>query len=97
MSLFSYSELLIASIDYRGFSPSEEIYTSLKYDGGLKFIRNSKIKVAIESFYNGTKYGVLANIKDEIVVQREILKYIQYNHPQVLIKIGKMKISEFEK
>ena len=94
---FSYSELLIASIDYRGFSPSEEIYTSLKYDGGLKFIRNSKIKVAIESFYNGTKYGVLANIKDEIVVQREILKYIQYNHPQVLIKISKLKISEFEK
>ena len=94
---FSYVELLIASIDYRGFSPSEEIYTSLKYDGGLKFIRNSKIKVAIESFYNGTKYGVLANIKDEIVVQREILKYIQYNHPQVLIKISKMKISEFEK
>ena len=94
---FTYSELLIASIDYRGFSPSEEIYTSLKYDGGLKFIRNSNIKVAIESFYNGTKYGVLANIKDEIVVQREILKYIQYNHPQVLIKIGKMKISEFEK
>ena len=94
---FTYSELLIASIDYRGFSPSEEIYTSLKYDGGLKFIRNSNIKIAIESFYNGTKYGVLANIKDEIVVQREILKYIQYNHPQVLIKISKMKISEFEK
>ena len=94
---FTYSELLIASIDYRGFSPSEEIYTSLKYDGGLKFIRNSNIKIAIESFYNGTKYGVLANIKDEIVVQREILKYIQYNHPQVLIEISKMKISEFKK
>ena len=94
---FTYSELLIASIDYRGFSPSEEIYASLKYDGGLKFIRNSNIKIAIESFYNGTKYGVLANIEDEIVVQREILKYIQYNHPQVLIEISKMKISEFEK
>ena len=94
---FTYSELLIASIDYRGFSPSEEIYTSLKYDGGLKFIRNSNIKIAIESFYNGTKYGVLANIEDEIVVQREILKYIQYNHPQVLIEISKMKISEFKK
>ena len=43
---FTYSELLIASIDYRGFSPSEEIYTSLKYDGGLKFIRNNNIKIA---------------------------------------------------
>ena len=94
---FSYAELLIASIDYRGFSPSEEIYTSLKYDGGLKFIRNSKIKVAIESFYNGTKSGVLANTQDEIIVQREVLKYIQFNHPQLLIEIGKMKISDFEK
>ena len=94
---FSYVELLIASIDYRGFSPSEEIYTSLKYDGGLKFIRNSKIKVAIESFYNGTKSGVLANTQDEIIVQREVLKYIQFNHPQLLIEIGKMKIPDFEK
>ena len=94
---FSYSELLIASIDYRGFSPSEEIYTSLKYDGGLKFIRNSKIKVAIESFYNGTKSGVLANTQDEIIVQREVLKYIQFNHPHLLIEIGKMKIPDFGK
>ena len=94
---FSYAELLIASTDYRGFSPSEEIYTSLKYDGGLKFIRNSKIKIAIESFYNGTKYGVVANMEDEIIVQREILKYIQFNHPQLLIEISNMKISELEK
>ena len=94
---FSYAELLIASIDYRGFSPSEEIYTSLKYDGGLKFIRNSKIKVAIESFYNGTKSGVLANTQDEVIVQREVLKYIQFNHPQLLIEIGNMEISELEK
>tara|TARA_Y100001958_G_scaffold114081_1_gene81227 strand:- start:1364 stop:2044 length:681 start_codon:yes stop_codon:yes gene_type:complete len=94
---FSYAELLIASTDYRGFSPSEEIYTSLKYDGGLKFLRNSKIKVAIESFYNGTKYGVVANMEDEIIVQREILKYIQFNHPQLLIEISNMKISELEK
>ena len=94
---FSYSELLIASIDYRGFSPSEEIYTSLKYDGGLKFIRNSKIKVAIESFYNGTKTGVLANTQDEIIVQREVLKYIQFNHPELLIEIGDMEISELDK
>jgi len=94
---FSYSELLIASIDYRGFSPSEEIYTSLKYDGGLKFIRNTKIKVAIESFYNGTKTFVLANTEDEIFVQRDVLKYIQFNHPQLLIEIGNMEISELEK
>ena len=73
---FTYEELLIATTDYRGFSPSEEIYTSLKYDGGLKFIRNNQIKIAIEALYNGTKYGVIANMEDEIVVQRDVLKYI---------------------
>ena len=37
-----------------------------KHTQTKKHIRNSNIKIAIESFYNGTKYGVLANIKDEI-------------------------------
>ena len=96
-SNFSYSELLIAATDYRGFGPSEEIYTSLKYDGGLKFIRNKKIKIAIESLYNGTKYGVVANMEDEIFVQKEILKYIQFNYPELLIDVRKMKIKESEK
>ena len=72
---FFLFELLIASIDYRGFSPSEEIYTSLKYDGGLKFIRNSKIKVAIESFYNGTKTYVLANTKTKLLSKGRIKIY----------------------
>ena len=96
-SNFSYSELLIAATDYRGFGPSEEIYTSLKYDGGLKFIRNKKVKIAIESLYKGTKYGVVANMEDEIFVQKEILKYIQFNYPGLLIDVGKMKIQESKK
>ena len=94
---FNYPELLIATTDYRGFSPSEEIYTSLKYDGGLKFIRFNSIKIAIESLYNGTKYGVIANMEDEIIVQRDVLKYIQYNYPKLLVHIEKMRISELEK
>lgn len=94
---FNYPELLIATTDYKGFSPSEEIYTSLKYDGGLKFIRFNSIKIAIESLYNGTKYGVIANMEDEIIVQRDVLKYIQYNYPKLLVDIEKMRISELEK
>ena len=94
---FSYEELLIASIDYRGFSPSEEIYTSLKYDGGLKYIRNNEIKIAIEALYNGTKYGVIANMEDEIVVQRDVLKYIQYNYPELLIDFEQKNINENDK
>lgn len=94
---FTYPQLLIATTDYRGFSPSEEIYTSLKYDGGLKFIRFNSIKIAIESLYNGTKYGVIANMEDEIVVQRDVLKYIQYNYPKLLVDIEKMEIAESRK
>ena len=94
---FRYEELLIAATDYRGFSPSEEIYTSLKYDGGLKFIRNNQIKIAIEALYNGTKYGVIANMNDEIVVQRDVLKYIQFNYPSFLIDLDQRDLSENEK
>lgn len=94
---FRYEELLIAATDYRGFSPSEEIYTSLKYDGGLKFIRNNQIKIAIEALYNGTKYGVIANMNDEIIVQRDVLKYIQFNYPSFLIDLDQRNLSENEK
>ena len=97
LGTFSYEELLIASIDYRGFSPSEEIYTSLKYDGGLKYIRNNEVKIAIEALYNGTKYGVIANMEDEIVVQRDVLKYIQFNYPELLIDLEQKNLSENEK
>ena len=86
--------MLIATTDYRGFSPSEEIYTSLKYDGGLKFIRNNQIKIAIEALYNGTKYGVIANMEDEIVVQRDVLKYIQFNYPGLLIDLEQKNLTE---
>lgn len=94
---FTYEELLIATTDYRGFSPSDEIYTSLKYDGGLKFIRNNQIKIAIEALYNGTKYGVIANMEDEIVVQRDVLKYIQFNFPSLLIELEQKNLTEEEK
>ena len=82
---YNYDDLLTAVTDWRGFTPSEEIYTSLKYDGGLKFITSIEIKAAIEAFYHGTKAGILANMEDEVMVQREILKYLQYNHPQMLL------------
>ena len=81
---YSYTDLIIAVTDWRGFSPSEEIYTSLKYDGGLKYIKSTQIKAAIESFY-GSKSSITANMEDESIVQREILKYLHYNHPKILL------------
>jgi hypothetical protein len=94
---YNYDDLLTAVTDWRGFTPSEEIYTSLKYDGGLKFITSIEIKAAIEAFYHGTKAGILANMEDEVMVQREILKYLQYNHPQMLLMENDIIKSEAEK
>ena len=36
-------------------------------------------------------------MEDEIFVQKEILKYIQFNYPELLIDVRKMKIKESEK
>ena len=36
-------------------------------------------------------------MEDEIIVQRDVLKYIQYNYPKLLFDIEKMRISELEK
>ena len=35
---YNYNDLFVAVTDYRGFEPKIEIYSSLKYDGGLKCI-----------------------------------------------------------
>ena len=59
--------------------------------------RNNQIKIAIEALYNGTKYGVIANMNDEIVVQRDVLKYIQFNYPSFLIDLDQRDLSENEK
>ena len=79
-------------LDIRGFSPSEEIYTSLNIRWRSKVYLKNEIKIAIEALYNGTKYGVIANMEDEIVVQRDVLKYIQYNYPEVYSSILNKKI-----
>ena len=93
---FSYKEMLIAITDWRGFSPGIEIYSSLKYDGGLKYISNPKIKVAIDRFY-APNNAIYANMEDEVVVQREILKFLHLKYPLVLLNEDSNSLNESQK
>ena len=93
---FNYEDLLVAVTDWRGFDPSIEIYSSLKYDGGLKYISNTEIKVAIDRFYSPTN-PIYANMEDEIIVQREILKYLHINYPLVLLNYDSKELDENNK
>ena len=92
----NYIDLLVAVTDYRGFEPKIEIYSSLKYDGGLKYISNTEIKVAINKFYS-SNHIIYLNMEDEIVVQREILKHLHTNYPLVLINSDSKELDDIYK
>ena len=92
----NYIDLLVAVTDYRGFEPKIEIYSSLKYDGGLKYISNTEIKVAINRFYS-TNHIIYLNMEDEIVVQREILKHLYTNYPLVLLNSDSKELDDIYK
>ena len=93
---YNYNDLFVAVTDYRGFEPKIEIYSSLKYDGGLKYISNTEIKVAINRFYS-TNHIIYLNMEDEIVVQREILKHLHTNYPLVLINSDSKELDDIHK
>ena len=93
---YNYNELFVAVTDYRGFEPKIEIYSSLKYDGGLKYISNTEIKVAINRFYS-TNHIIYLNMEDEIVVQREILKHLHTNYPLVLLNSDSHELDDIYK
>jgi hypothetical protein len=93
---FTYKEMLIAITDWRGFHPAIEIYSSLKYDGGLKDISNTEIKIAVDRFY-APNNSIHANMEDEVIVQREILKFIHLNYPLILLNEDSKSLDEIEK
>ena len=93
---YNYNDLFVAVTDYRGFEPKIEIYSSLKYDGGLKYISNTEIKVAINRFYS-SNHIIYFNMEDEIVVQREILKHLYTNYPLVLLNSDSKELDDIYK
>ena len=92
---YNYTELMVAITAYRVFNPNIEIYSSLKYDGSLKYISNSEIKVAINRFYSSNL--LYANMEEEIIVEREILNYLHVNYPLVLLNTDSKKLDDTNK
>ena len=48
---YNYDNLMVAVIDWRGFDPNQETYSTLKEEGSLKYISSKELKVNLEKFY----------------------------------------------
>ena len=83
---YNYDDLMVAVIDWRGFDPNQETYSTLKEEGSLKYISSKELKVNLEKFYGSEGGYIISNMEDDIIMQREILKYLNYNHPILVLR-----------
>ena len=83
---YNYDDLMVAVIDWRGFDPNQETYSTLKEEGSLKYISSKELKVKLEKFYGSEGGYIISNMEDDIIMQREILKYLNYNHPILVLR-----------
>ena len=83
---YNYNDLMVAVIDWRGFDPNQETYSTLKEEGSLKYISSKELKVNLEKFYGSEGGYIISNMEDDIIMQREILKYLNYNHPILVLR-----------
>ena len=83
---YNYDYLMVAVIDWRGFDPNQETYSTLKEEGSLKYISSKELKVNLEKFYGSEGGYIISNMEDDIIMQREILKYLNYNHPILVLR-----------
>ena len=83
---YNYDDLMVAVTDWRGFDPNQETYSTLKEEGSLKYISSKELKVNLEKFYGSEGGYIISNMEDDIIMQREILKYLNYNHPILVLR-----------
>ena len=83
---YNYDDLMVAVTDWRGFDPNQETYSTLKEEGSLKYISSKELKVNLEKFYGSEGGSIISNMEDDIIMQREILKYLNYNHPILVLR-----------
>ena len=77
---------MVAVTDWRGFGLNQDTYSTLKEEGSLKYIKSKDIKIKLEKFYNSAGGGITSNMEDDIIMQREILKYLNYNYPILVLR-----------
>tara|TARA_R110001632_G_scaffold106361_3_gene215901 strand:- start:9 stop:272 length:264 start_codon:yes stop_codon:yes gene_type:complete len=66
---------MTAVTDWRGFGQNQETYSTLKEEGSLKYIVSKELKVKLEKFYGSAANGIISNMEDDVIMQREILNY----------------------
>ena len=72
---YNYDDLMTAVTDWRGFGQNQETYSTLKEEGSLKYIVSKELKVKLEKFYGSAANGIISNMEDDVIMQREILNY----------------------
>jgi hypothetical protein len=83
---YNYDNLMVAVTDWRGFGLNQDTYSTLKEEGSLKYIKSKDIKIKLEKFYNSAGGGIISNMEDDKIMQREILKYLNYNYPILVLR-----------
>ena len=85
---YNYDDLMTVVIDWRGFGQNQETYSTLKEEGSFKYIVSKELKVKLEKFYGSAANGIISNMEDDIIMQREILNYLNYNYPKLVLRIN---------
>jgi len=83
---YNYNNLMVAVTDWRGFDLNLDTYSTLKEEGSLKYIKSKDIKIKLEKFYNSAAGMITNNMEDDVIMQREILKYLNYNYPILMLR-----------
>ena len=83
---YNYDDLMTVVIDWRGFGQNQETYSTLKAEGSLKYIVSKELKVNLEKFYGSAANGIISNMEDDVIMQREILNYLNYNYPKLVLR-----------
>ena len=83
---YNYDDLMTVVIDWRGFGQNQETYSTLKEEGSLKYIVSKELKVNLEKLYGSAANGIISNMEDDVIMQREILNYLNYNYPKLVLR-----------
>ena len=93
---YNYKDLLIATTDWRGFAINKEMYSLLKEDGSIGHIKSVDLKIAIQQFYKFGDGAIRGNLEDDKIIQREVLKYLNFNYPELVLNSNKVSNSDSE-
>jgi hypothetical protein len=93
---YNYKDLLIATTDWRGFGFNQEMYSLLKEDGSIGHIKSVYLKIAVQNFFKNGDGSIKGNLEDDKIIQREILKYLNFNYPELVLGSNNLSNSDLK-